>query len=476
MHLIYSDKKVIGNPMLDTYAYLSGDLDQELNTADVFTFTLPSGHPYAEEIQPRVNVIKLTNDSATKFIGDVISKSTDILGSTKFTCQGCLAWLNDIVIVRAAFRGTVPGYVAYLLDAYNAECPPSRRITLGEIDVPGNIVVNNAVEMHTIFELFGTLISTRGGYLFLRYDGDIIYLDYKLSKGRMSGQAIAFGSNMLDLDNLIDASEVFTRVYPIGNNGMDISSVNNGKCYVENTVLKEQLGNLCISKMVELDSEDPSELMAYAQECAAAAVVYNQSIQLSSLDLSRYDIWADVIEIGDLCRVFSRVHGLDTVMTVSKKHTGLADDSGDNVTLGEVSSTLSGLMSMGADSSNAIADYLIGSGEVSGWRYNKWASGTYECWRRVAVNAVQCNIALGNEFRTAFITMPEYPSNAFVEPPYEFISFETYSGTGAQRWPSGAVGMTDEMRCTRPPVQALTRPTSGTVTGAFNIKSVGRWK
>lgn len=476
MYLIYSDKKVIGNPMLDTYAYLDGELDQELNSADVLSFTLPSGHPYAEEIQPRANVIKLTNDAATQFIGDVISKSTDIIGNTKFTCQGCLAWLNDIVIVRASFRGTVAGYVAYLMYAYNAECPPSRRITLGEIDVPGNIVVDNAIEMHTVFELFGTLISTRGGYLFLRYDGDIIYLDYKLSKGRMSGQAIAFGSNMLDLENLIDAAEVFTRVYPIGKNGLDISSVNSGKCYVENTVLKEQLGNLCISKMVELDSEDPSELMAYAQECAAAAVVFNQSIQLSSVDLSRYDIRTDVIEVGDLCRVFSRVHGLDSVMTVSKKHTGLADDSGDNVTLGEVSSTLSGLMSMGTDSPSATADYLIGSGEAAGWRYNKWASGTYECWRRVAVNAVPCNVAFDDEFRTAFITMPAYPSNAFIEPPLEFISFETYSGTGARRWPSGGAGMTDAERCARPPSQALTRPTSDTVTGAFNVRSVGRWK
>jgi len=476
MFLLYSDKKLFGMPALDRYAYLDGGYDCELNTADVLSFILPQDHPFSEDIMPRANVIKLTSDNTTRFIGDVVSKTTDITGNTKFTCQGCLAWLNDIAIVRAAFTGTVAGYVQYLMNAYNAECAESRRIILGTVNVPGNIVVNNEIEMHTVFELFATLISTRGGYIFIRYDGDLIYLDYLTSKGRTSGQPIAFGSNMIDLENLIDAAEAVTRIYPYGRNGLDISSVNNGLTYVENSALKEQLGGLVVSKIVELDTESPAELLAYANECAAAAAVFKQTVQLSSIDLSRYDIYVDSIELGDLARVYSRVHGLDTVMMVSKMHIGLSDDSSDRVTLGEAVSTMSGLMSMSSNALSATADYILSSGERSGWNYIKYASGMYECWRRFAVNTVQCNVAFGEGYRTAFITMPEYPSVAFIEPPYEFISFETYSGTGAQRWPSGAEGTTDAARCTRPPAQALTRPTSGAVTGVFNIRSVGRWK
>lgn len=112
-----------------------------------------------------------------------------------------------------------------------------------------------------------------------------------------------------------------------------------------------------------------------------------------------------------------------------------------------------------------ICAFMGGTQSSGVWRYRENADITREAWGQYAVSNAACDVALGSMYRTAVITLPDYPV-AFSSVPNVQISW-TNAGNGALVW------NTTEGTATAPPTIYLIRPTSGTISGTVNIYAHG---
>lgn len=361
MFVVYYDGKAIsasGNPH---FAMSKATLEQAVNSADRFSFTLPANHPYRDLPEPRQGIVRIKNNGQTVFVGDVVEVKTSFDNSRTFECQGCLAWLNDVCNTKTTEQTTVSSTFTQRLEIYNSLCDSKRKIVRGNCENKPNAVVRifTPDSFITIFEYFSTLISQKGGMMLPRYSGDTVVLDYVETSSRKSNQKIAFGTNLLNLDDFLSAAGTATAIYPTGKDGITIGSVSaDGKDYVVNDALYSRYG--MIAKPMQFEAETKAELLSQAKSVANLYAVLNHSLELTAFDLSIAHVDIDSISVGDNVEVISPPHGLHTEMLCTAKTTDFVDPAQSKITLGKSAKTMSGIVSMGGrpeTSSELVHDF-----------------------------------------------------------------------------------------------------------------------
>ena len=346
MYTVYYDGEAIsagGNPH---FAMTSAVLTQAINTADSFSFTLPATHPYRDIPQARQGIVRVDINGTTVFVGDVVEIKTAFDNSRTFECQGCLAWLNDVCNTKTDTPTTVADSFKRRMKIYNDNCAASRKMIAGRCTNKPTQTARVFVtdEFITIFEYFSQLIAAKGGILMPRYEGGNIFLDYLDSTSRVSNQQIIFGSNLLNLDDFISMESTATVIYPTGNNGLTVESVNpTGKPYIINNAMYNRYG--MIATAAKFDTDDAAELYSQAKLTLSSLAVLNRSIKLSAFDLSLANSTVDGIEVGDSVQVISAPHELDTSMICTAKTTDLINPANCAITLGKSFASISGIVS-----------------------------------------------------------------------------------------------------------------------------------
>lgn len=346
MYTVYYDGEAIsagGNPH---FAMTSAVLTQAINTADSFSFTLPATHPYRDIPQARQGIVRVDINGQTVFVGDVVEIKTAFDNSRTFECQGCLAWLNDVCNTKTDTPTTVADSFKRRMKIYNDNCAASRKMIAGRCtNKPTQTArVFATDEFITIFEYFSQLIAAKGGILMPRYEGGNIFLDYLDTTNRVSDQQIIFGSNLLNLDDFISMDSTATVIYPTGNNGLTVESVNpTGKSYIINNAMYNRYG--MIATAAKFDTDDAAELYSQAKLTLSSLAVLNRSIKLSAFDLSLANSTVDGIEVGDSVQVISAPHELDTSMVCTAKTTDLINPANCAITLGKSFASISGIVS-----------------------------------------------------------------------------------------------------------------------------------
>ena len=346
MYTVYYDGEAIsagGNPH---FAMTSAVLTQAINTADSFSFTLPATHPYRDIPQARKGIVRVDINGTTVFVGDVVEVKTSSDNSRTFECQGCLAWLNDVCNTKTDTPTTVADSFKRRMKIYNDNCAASRKMIAGRCtNKPTQTArVFATDEFITIFEYFSQLIAKKGGILMPRYEGGNIFLDYLDSTSRVSNQQIIFGSNLLNLDDFISMDSTATVIYPTGNDGLTVESVNpTGKPYIINNAMYNRYG--MIATAAKFDTDDAAELYSQAKLTLSSLAVLNRSIKLSAFDLSLANSTVDGIEVGDSVQVISAPHELDTSMVCTAKTTDLINPANCEITLGKSFASISGIVS-----------------------------------------------------------------------------------------------------------------------------------
>lgn len=177
-----------------------------------------------------------------------------------------------------------------------------------------------------------------------RYEGGNIFIDYLDTTNRVSDQQIIFGSNLLNLDDFISMNSTATVIYPTGNNGLTVESVNpTGKPYIINNAMYNRYG--MIATAAKFDTDNAAELYSQAKLTLSSLAVLNRSIKLSAFDLSLANSTVDGIEVGDSVQVISAPHELDTSMVCTAKTTDLINPANCAITLGKSFASISGIVS-----------------------------------------------------------------------------------------------------------------------------------
>ena len=327
MYQVFYDGYCIYDPRIPERIIFDAQLELELNKTGTFTFTIYPTHPYFDDgelgdFYAMQSVVEVIQNGETVFRGRVLNVESGFYNEKHVTCEGELAILLDSIIEphgtdESPYTATVREYLSMLITKHNElmEDGDWKHFALGNIssdlkDVSLEIAES---EYRSPFELITEhVIETLGGYIWLRREGNVNYIDYLTRPDIPSNQPIEFGRNLLDLKKTIKGEEIVTCLLPLGGKGegeaVTIESVNGGSPYLisENA---ETLGR--IFKVVKFDDIDnPADLKAEAEAYLKKHEGYIASVELTAADLAGIE-GVDPFRLGQKIQVIDNKHGLD---------------------------------------------------------------------------------------------------------------------------------------------------------------------
>ena len=326
---------------------VSGTLTDEINSVSALEFTLPPSNDMAGQITLHASIIRLESDGEEIFRGAASSVSKNFRGDTVVSCDGMIALMADVIKEPFTASYEIEGYVAAIVKNYNDGVTSDKEIKVGRVaGFEGQTFsVSHSTECKNIFELLKELRSEKGGYIWASYIGGDVYINYTKTIGSRNSQQIAFGSNLVSIEDQLEVGTLVTRVWPLGKEGLTIASVNDGKAYLQNTDVELRYGR--VDKTIQVDSDDPSVVKSYGQAYLTRYATMNNTITLTAIDLHNLDKTISSFEVGDAVRVLSPPHGIDAEMVVNSVSTDLVKLSNSRITLGAKKGSITSVISSG---------------------------------------------------------------------------------------------------------------------------------
>lgn len=321
------------------------------NTAGSFEFSILPKHPHYEEVNELTSVITAYDGDEEIFCGRVLEITKDLYNRKKVICEGELAYFNDSIQRPARYQGlTVRGYLETLVNIHNQQVKNQgidKTFKVGAVTVQDN---NDYVYKYTNWEstlevIKTDLLKTYGGYLRIRKENGVRYLDYLADYPNTNTQVIEFGSNLLDFTHDMVASDIVTAVIPLGTRledvteveGLDayltIKDVNGGVDYVYSQEAVKSYG--WIFKTVKWDDVHVADnLLKKGKEYLSDIQFAQIILTVSAIDLHMLHVDMERIKVLDRIRVTSTPNGLDRFFPVSEMTIYLDKPSNNKLTLG----------------------------------------------------------------------------------------------------------------------------------------------
>lgn len=321
------------------------------NTAGSFEFSILPKHPHYEDVNELTSVITAYDGDEEIFCGRVVEITKDLYNRKKVICEGELAYFNDSIQRPARYQGlTVRGYLETLVNIHNQQVKNQgidKTFKVGAVTVQDN---NDYVYKYTNWEstlevIKTDLLKTYGGYLRIRKENGVRYLDYLADYPNTNTQVIEFGSNLLDFTHDMVASDIVTAVIPIGARledvteveGLDayltIKDVNGGVDYVYSQEAVKSYG--WIFKTVKWDDVHVADNLLKKGKKYLSDIQFAQiTLTVSAVDLHMLHVDMERIKVLDRIRVTSTPNGLDRFFPVSEMTIYLDKPSNNKLTLG----------------------------------------------------------------------------------------------------------------------------------------------
>ena len=357
MYRVLCDGKVLHDVRDEDYMLMEPKISLELNKTGNFDFSILPRHPNADVINKLKSKIEVYEDSELLFSGRSLTDEIDFQRTGQVSCEGELAFLLDSV-QRAHTYGSESSEVhkadnnidifKALIVEHNSQMGAEKQFTIGTIDIDSVPITKLSTNYETTWDFINTnFIGKYPGYLRVRHENGIRYLDYVKQYGKVSNQVIRFGENLLDLKKYTKAENIKTAIIPVGGNGVtNIASANGGKDYIYNQEAVDLYGWI-YEKVDFPDAVDPKDLIAKGQEYLKTCVNLAITIELTAVDLHMIDVDINAIRLGDLVPCVSQQHGLlstmgdvSTYYLVSKYEIDLENPANNKIVLGRTISSL----------------------------------------------------------------------------------------------------------------------------------------
>lgn len=338
MYTIYADDSLLYLPGDETLSVLSPVLETQCNAAGTLTFVMLPEHPLYSALHKMRTRIVVKQDDEIIWRGRVLETETDFYRQKTVTCEGELTYLVDSVLhpyKLTDYDGTAAGLFRLYLTRHNEAVSEAQQFQIGNVDIETLSSVENTGYGNTWDEISGNLLDIHGGFLRVRHEGGVRYLDWTKESGTSCGQVIRFGENLLDLSEYVSASEVVTCLIPYAGQGdsqITIKSVNDGKDYIEDEAGIALYGR--IWGVTEFDTKDASTLLEMAKENLQKRLKETITITISAVDLHLLDVNAESFRVGDKVRVVSTPHGIDAEYTCTAISLDLVNPDQSEYTFG----------------------------------------------------------------------------------------------------------------------------------------------
>ena len=351
MYRITCDGATLYDPDNPVLQLLSGTLKTGTNLAGTLTFALSPTHPYRDRVQVRRSVVTVYRDAEIYFRGSPNSVAEDDGGLVTVTVEGALAWLNDSVQPFGEYHEMpLRAYLETLVANHNAATDDFKHFTVGSVTVTD---ANDSLYRHSNFEhtkdaISDKLISRLGGYLQVRWENGVQYLDYLADYGHVNAQGVRFGQNLLTYARSLPSSSLATAIIPLGcrlkdETGADtderLQIDNGGKSYVWDEEAVERFGWIFDTVIFD-DVTLKENLLARGYSTLESRKALPATVKLTAVDFGALDGQYERITVGDLLPVVSAPHNIDTFMMVAEMTENLTDPGKSTVTLNRTSATM----------------------------------------------------------------------------------------------------------------------------------------
>ena len=331
-----------------------------VDEAGSMSFVIDSSHPYADKLSRMKGRLELLSDGLPIFRGRILSDTQGFDLERTVEAEGQLACLNDSIVPPFDFPGDYDGDQEYeeadnvvafwlgkLLAAHNAQVTEEQQIKLGQVTVsdPNNYIARSSTDYATTWATITDKLtgSALGGHFLVRYESDGTYLDYLADYPLDNVQRIEFASNLLELTDEIDATDVYTAVLPTGAEGLTIEGLSGGDLtedlVQDGAVIYSKAGVARFGRIVSVQTWDDVTEAANLRTKAMALLAQSgvlplRTISVTAVDLHCTDEDIAALRVGRYTKVVSAPHGLDVRYALTELDPDILDPGNTRITLG----------------------------------------------------------------------------------------------------------------------------------------------
>lgn len=352
MYLVKLDGQTFYDPRIEEYEIFNSKLKLEVNKAGAFDFTAYPTHPLFARIKKLKSIVEVYQDEVLLFRGRVLDDELAFDRAKGVICEGELAYLNDTVLRPYEFSGGVREYLELLVEQHNSQVPVEKQFKVGTVTVkdPNDYIVRSDKTYPQTWDVVESkLIKSLGGYLIVRRENGVNYLDYLEDSNKKSLQKIELGQNLLDLATKSSATELYTAILPLGKEAesddgqkgarLTIESVNEGKDFIQDDEAVKKYGFL-MKSVTWNDVTVATNLLSKAKQELAQLIKLSLTLDLTAIDLSLVDADIDEFRVFEYVQVVSEPHGVDELLLVEKQELHLTNPSQDKLSIGYQRRTL----------------------------------------------------------------------------------------------------------------------------------------
>lgn len=233
MYLVKYGTECLHDVRTDNCQLLSLTLDGESNACDHCEFEIATNHPMYDKLKERdlSSPVCVYDGEEMIFSGFIYEIGEEFNRTKTIKCKGELAYLGDTVVrpystLEGEYGEIVPnylsGYFEWLIDQHNLQVDVSKQFVVGYNEgsmLYSGLVYKSSVEYPTTStEIKEQILDSFGGYLRIRRENGIRYIDLLSEYTDVNEQLIDFGVNILDYAKTDDSLDVYTAIVPLGAN------------------------------------------------------------------------------------------------------------------------------------------------------------------------------------------------------------------------------------------------------------------
>lgn len=375
---VYVDGQMFYHPQLSKLSITKAELKEDAESIDSLTLSAPFSHPYIASVIPMASTIVCKKGNTIVFEGRALDDGSDFYNTHTWTCESALAYLKDSVQPPFSYKGTLKGLLEYFLSVHNKAVEKKKQFSIGTITVTDDndyISYSNSEYSNTMESIKSKLMDTHGGYLQVSYAEDgSKRLDYLQDFNVRSVQKVEYGKNLTNVKITRDHTERVTALVPLGakitetdaegnevetDDRVTIAAINDGKDYIYDEDAVKEIGWIWGTEVWEKVTL-PSNLLRKAKARLSDLVQGITSIELTIVDES--DTGADIaaIHARQYVDCYSKPHGIDGRYLCLSKTVDYLNPSGNTITIGASSVTLTSVAVKQDQNLSALEDDLIG--------------------------------------------------------------------------------------------------------------------
>lgn len=335
--------------------------------AGALNFTIDPDHPYAADLTKMKGVLELRADGMPIYKGRIRKDTQDFALSRNIETEGLLACLNDSLfppfnfpddyLEDAAYQAAAENgnvirfFLELLLAEHNGQVGPEQQLQLGDVTVtdPNNYLSRASSEYLTSMEVLRQKVTEPlGGYLLVDYSSDIPTLNYYDDLPLTNTQVVEFGENLLNLESILDAADIYTAILPVGSEGLTIGSMPDGELtpgyfkegeIIYSSAVEERYGGMRITRKVDWkDVTIASNLQSKAlAKLSMEGVTLAQTLTVTAADLSGgMDSLDDSgrFVVGRYVELRSTPHGFSAAYPLTELEPDLMNPGNTSITMG----------------------------------------------------------------------------------------------------------------------------------------------